>query len=131
MSIPILGKDRTIWFPIEILEQRTVIDASLCVRARVCVYLCCLRIVSVTPPMVLVLTTTTTLTTPDNATRTVVEREWTSSGYRDGGASGRSAEPSRSEPLLPTGEQSQRKGTSGQQLESPRERWKVAFERGG
>ena len=116
----------------------------------VCVCLWCLRIVSVrvhlgrsSPgPWTMPLTTNYLLTTNreqptpptsptyhnNNNNGTVVEREWTSSGYGDGGAPGRTAEPSCSEPLLPTGEQSQCKGTSGQQLENPRGRLEIPRE---
>lgn len=67
-----------------------------------------------------------------NKNAIVVERQWTSSGYRDGGSWRRAAEPPRSQPLLPTGDRSQCKGISGEQLENRRARpQERSWERGG
>lgn len=90
-------------------------------------------------PWTMPLTTATTYNNHDDDTDTdcittlnnngtVVEREWTSPGYGNEGAPRCTAEPPCSEPLLPTGEQLQCKGISGQQLESPRGRLEISFE---
>lgn len=93
-------------------------------------------------PWTMPLTTATTYNNHDDDTDTdcittlnnngtVVEREWTSPGYGNEGAPRCTAEPPCSEPLLPTGEQLQCKGISGQQLESPRGRLEISFESRG